>query len=217
MADPGGAPPAHAPLRVQILSFWHTNFSKCSHLGSWRPPTGNPGSATGMTGHILAFLRVGEHSGVVAFTRFEVLMLLSFSFVLNTNSLGNNFSVNITSDEVKPLQHDWTDTLADPRGVHPALPSPQGPNSSVLTYNFFPTQPCRELHPLMRLGPPPPVNYGSATGYRVAVLRKQETDLWLYQRAPQLLYTRRLGKWSCTCLSPSVRPVVNDPYPRPLA
>ena len=27
-----------APLRVQILSFWHTNFSKRSHLGSWRPP-----------------------------------------------------------------------------------------------------------------------------------------------------------------------------------
>ena len=49
-----GVPPARTPpLRVQILSFWHTNFSKCSHLGSWRPPyevgappTGNPGSAT---------------------------------------------------------------------------------------------------------------------------------------------------------------------------
>ena len=27
------------PLRVQILSFWHTNFSKRSRLGSWRPPT----------------------------------------------------------------------------------------------------------------------------------------------------------------------------------
>ena len=27
------------PPRVQILLFWHTNFSKRSHLGSWRPPT----------------------------------------------------------------------------------------------------------------------------------------------------------------------------------
>ena len=55
-----GAPPAHAPLRVQILSFWHTNFSKCSRLGSWRPPyevgappTGNPGSATVMRSSFL--------------------------------------------------------------------------------------------------------------------------------------------------------------------
>ena len=42
------------PLRVQILSFRHTKFSKCNCLGSRRPPlrgrrtpTGNPGSATG--------------------------------------------------------------------------------------------------------------------------------------------------------------------------
>ena len=27
-----------SPPRVQILSFWHTNFTKCSCLGSWRPP-----------------------------------------------------------------------------------------------------------------------------------------------------------------------------------
>ena len=48
-----GAHPACAPLRDPILSFWHTNFMKCSRLGSPRPPTrssppptGNPGSAT---------------------------------------------------------------------------------------------------------------------------------------------------------------------------
>ena len=50
-----GAPTARAPppLRVQILSFRHTNFWKRSRLGSWRPPyevwrphMGNPGSAT---------------------------------------------------------------------------------------------------------------------------------------------------------------------------
>ena len=34
-----GAPPVCSPLRVQILSFWHTNFSKRSCLGSWCPPT----------------------------------------------------------------------------------------------------------------------------------------------------------------------------------
>ena len=34
-----GAPLARAPLQVQILSFWHTNFSKRSRLGSWHPPT----------------------------------------------------------------------------------------------------------------------------------------------------------------------------------
>ena len=28
------------PVRVQILSFWHTKFSKRSRLGSWRPPYG---------------------------------------------------------------------------------------------------------------------------------------------------------------------------------
>ena len=52
----GGSRGAHlvrAPLRVPILSFWHTKFSKCNRLGSPhpllrgpRPPTGNPGSAT---------------------------------------------------------------------------------------------------------------------------------------------------------------------------
>ena len=54
LADLEGACPAHAPLRVQILSFRHTKFLKSSHLGSPRPPpmrstpppTGNPGSAT---------------------------------------------------------------------------------------------------------------------------------------------------------------------------
>ena len=34
-----GAPPVHAPPWVQILSFWHTNFSKRSCLGSWHPST----------------------------------------------------------------------------------------------------------------------------------------------------------------------------------
>ena len=35
-----GALLVHAPLWVQILSFWHTNFLKHSHLGSWCPPWG---------------------------------------------------------------------------------------------------------------------------------------------------------------------------------
>ena len=33
-----GARPARAPLRVQILSFWHAKFSKHSRLGGPRPP-----------------------------------------------------------------------------------------------------------------------------------------------------------------------------------
>ena len=37
---------AHTPLRVQILSFQHTKFLKHNCLGSRRPPTENPGSAT---------------------------------------------------------------------------------------------------------------------------------------------------------------------------
>ena len=41
-----GALPAPAPLRGQILSFWHTKFSKRNCLKSWHPPTRNPGSAT---------------------------------------------------------------------------------------------------------------------------------------------------------------------------
>ena len=36
LADAGGATDA-CPLRVQILSLWHTNFLKCSRLGSWHP------------------------------------------------------------------------------------------------------------------------------------------------------------------------------------
>ena len=31
--------PAHGPLRAQILSFWHTQFSKCNCLGSPCAPT----------------------------------------------------------------------------------------------------------------------------------------------------------------------------------
>ena len=34
------------PPRVQILSFQHSKFSKRNWLGSQRPPTGNPASAT---------------------------------------------------------------------------------------------------------------------------------------------------------------------------
>ena len=47
-----GVPPACTPPTGPVSSFWHTNFSKCSRLGSWRPPYevgaphGNPGSAT---------------------------------------------------------------------------------------------------------------------------------------------------------------------------
>ena len=37
LADLGGVPGAR-PLRVQILSFWHTKFSKRNRLGSQRPP-----------------------------------------------------------------------------------------------------------------------------------------------------------------------------------
>ena len=37
VADPGDAAGVR-PLRVQILSFWHTNLLKRSCLGSWHPP-----------------------------------------------------------------------------------------------------------------------------------------------------------------------------------
>ena len=46
------APPP--PIRVHILSFWHTKFSKCNRLRSrrpllpgWHALMGNPGSVTG--------------------------------------------------------------------------------------------------------------------------------------------------------------------------
>ena len=65
------------PLRVQILSFWHTNFSKRSHLRSWHPPTrsapspmGNPGSANvddwehGAGRAAMQMLQKNKHSGV---------------------------------------------------------------------------------------------------------------------------------------------------------
>ena len=34
----GDAAGVHPPPWVQILSFWHTNFLKCSHLRSWHSP-----------------------------------------------------------------------------------------------------------------------------------------------------------------------------------
>ena len=33
----GGAAGVRPLLRVPILSFWHTNFTKCRHFGSWHP------------------------------------------------------------------------------------------------------------------------------------------------------------------------------------
>ena len=38
MADPRGRTRRTPPLRVPILSFWHTNFTKHSCVGSWRSP-----------------------------------------------------------------------------------------------------------------------------------------------------------------------------------
>ena len=40
LADLGGVPGARPPPRVKILSFRHTKFSKCNHLGSRRPLRG---------------------------------------------------------------------------------------------------------------------------------------------------------------------------------
>ena len=42
LADLEGACPAHAPLRVQILSFRHTKFAKRNRLGSPHPPLRDP-------------------------------------------------------------------------------------------------------------------------------------------------------------------------------
>ena len=57
VADPGGVPPARAPPRVEILSFWHTNFTKRSRLGSWRPPYGKSWIRYCITSTLLA----GQH------------------------------------------------------------------------------------------------------------------------------------------------------------
>ena len=65
LADPGGTASMHPP-RVQILSFWHTNFMKCSHLGSWHPPMrlvppmGNPGSTTEMVNNLILSLSLPD-------------------------------------------------------------------------------------------------------------------------------------------------------------
>ena len=42
MADLGGRARRTPPLRVQILSFWHTKFVKRNRLGSPRPPLRGP-------------------------------------------------------------------------------------------------------------------------------------------------------------------------------
>ena len=49
LADPGGRTRRASPLRDPILLFRHTNLTKRSRLGSSRPPTGNPGSATDLS------------------------------------------------------------------------------------------------------------------------------------------------------------------------
>ena len=78
----GGCRRRAPPLRVQILSFWHTNFSKRSRLGSWRPPTGNPGSATAKGGEIdhplvtFTTLQGGETAAYI-FQEFLIIKWLS--------------------------------------------------------------------------------------------------------------------------------------------
>ena len=53
-----GAPPVSAPLSIQIPSFLHTNFPQRHHVRPWcpprgrRPPSRNPGSATGTPGTV---------------------------------------------------------------------------------------------------------------------------------------------------------------------
>ena len=39
LADPGGAT-GERPPSTQILSFLHTNFPQCHHVGPWHPPYG---------------------------------------------------------------------------------------------------------------------------------------------------------------------------------
>ena len=48
LADPGGGGAAARapPQQDQFLSFSHTFSPKSVRVGGWRPPTGNPGSAT---------------------------------------------------------------------------------------------------------------------------------------------------------------------------
>ena len=54
LADPGGASDALAPQQDPILSFLHKLLPKSTHVAGWcpqrvgGPPTGNPGSATGV-------------------------------------------------------------------------------------------------------------------------------------------------------------------------
>ena len=64
MTDLGGVPGA-CPPRVQSLSFRHTKFSKRNHLGSRRPPTGNPGSATGLYVYLAANVLTSMYIGYI--------------------------------------------------------------------------------------------------------------------------------------------------------
>ena len=47
-----GALPA-PPVQDQFLSFLHTFLPKSACVGGWRPPTGNPGSATALLCHVI--------------------------------------------------------------------------------------------------------------------------------------------------------------------
>ena len=92
MADPGGAPPAPPPQQ-DPFSFSHTFLLKSVCIEGWRPPTGNPGSATGLVLYLISYFcfSFGVSLGLSLrlSLRFSLMFRLTFSLKLRLGfSLG---------------------------------------------------------------------------------------------------------------------------------
>ena len=120
-ARPARAPPP--PLRVQILSFWHAKFSKRSRLGGpqppirgpRRPPTGNPGSATGDSAFLeINLMTITGVSNVwkctknlmkILFDFQRIMTMLGFHIVTIYLTVQINLMLGETGMQIKFMEH----------------------------------------------------------------------------------------------------------------
>ena len=180
LADLEGAYPVHAPLRIQILSFWHTQFETRNRLGSpgplWspRPPLReilDPPLVTIIYPKIFIFfllwntIVVGQTIKTFGFvtTNFTVFvhrpakpMSLSmtsycYCFCLWTQFRWSTWRQQWPTPPTPPSYHPQR--LPTPPSYHPSQRLPTPPNPYQL---LLPTTPPNPYSPLLPTTPPNP-------------------------------------------------------------